>query len=86
MPPWIFGPMMQKVPGVDKINVSSVQIYSIMSSAKAEGGKVPNTTIPAYIDVRDLAKLQILALTTPAAATKRFIVGHPMTFNQFADA
>jgi hypothetical protein len=24
-------------------------------------------------------------LTTPGAANKRFVVGHPVTFNQFAD-
>jgi len=37
------------------------------------------------IDVRDLAKLQILALTTPGAANKRFLVGHPVIFNTLAD-
>lgn len=38
------------------------------------------------IDVRDLAELQILALTTPGAANKRFVVGFPMMFNRFAEA
>lgn len=38
------------------------------------------------IDVRDLAELHILALTTPAAANKRFVVGFPMMFNRFAEA
>lgn len=36
--------------------------------------------------MRDLAELQILALTTPAAANKRFVVGHNMFYNDFADA
>jgi hypothetical protein len=38
------------------------------------------------LDVRDLAKLQVAALTTPAAANKRFIVGRPMIFNDIATA
>lgn len=43
-------------------------------------------TDPTQIDVRDLAELQILALTTPGAANKRFVVGFPMMFNRFAEA
>lgn len=35
--------------------------------------------------MRDLAKLQILALTTPGAANKRFVVGHSMIFNDVAE-
>ena len=38
------------------------------------------------IDVRDLAHLHILALTTPAAANKRFVVGRPILFNSLAQA
>src|ERR1700761_5829745 len=40
----------------------------------------------SQIDVRDLAKLHILALTTPGAANKRFVVGRPILFNDVADA
>ncbi|KIV96959.1 hypothetical protein PV10_00769 [Exophiala mesophila] len=85
-PPLIFGPMEQKVDSADKINFSTSQIQSILNSGKAEGGKVPATMFPGYIDVRDLADLQVLALTTPAAANRRFVVGHTMFFNDFADA
>ncbi|KIY02364.1 uncharacterized protein Z520_02502 [Fonsecaea multimorphosa CBS 102226] len=85
MPPLIFGPMLQKVAGVEKINFSNGLIYAIMNSKKSESGKVPATASPGCIDVRDLAKVQILALTTPGAANKRFVVGHPIIFNQIAD-
>lgn len=44
------------------------------------------TLQPVQIDVRDLAELQIRALTNPGAANKRFVVGFPMWFNDFADA
>ncbi len=36
--------------------------------------------------MRDLAKLLILALTTPGAANKRFVVGQPLIFNNLAEA
>src|SRR5271155_416953 len=32
------------------------------------------------IDVRDLSTLLLLSLTTPAAANKRFVVGHPSSY------
>ncbi|OAL26636.1 hypothetical protein AYO20_09977 [Fonsecaea nubica] len=86
MPPLIFGPMLQKVTGVEKINFSDGLIYAIMNSKNSETGKVPATAFPGCIDVRDLAKIQIRALTNPGAANKRFVVGHPMIFNQIADA
>ena len=38
------------------------------------------------IDVRDLIQLHIDALTTPAAANKRFVVGHPFKSQDIADA
>lgn len=36
--------------------------------------------------MRDLANLLLLALTTPGAANKRFVVGQPLIFNDLADA
>ena len=51
MPPLIFGPMLQKVAGVAKINFSNTQVYGIMNSAKAEGGKVPGTMFPGYVSL-----------------------------------
>ncbi|OAP64523.1 hypothetical protein AYL99_00495 [Fonsecaea erecta] len=85
MPPLIFGPMLQRVAGVEKINFSNGLIYAIMNSKKSESGKVPATAFPGCIDVRDLAKVQILALRNPGAANRRFVVGRPMIFNQIAD-
>lgn len=52
MPPLIFGPMLQKVPNVEKINFSNNLIRGIMNSALAEGGKVPNTMFPGYVSQR----------------------------------
>ncbi|KAJ5558391.1 hypothetical protein N7535_008598 [Penicillium sp. DV-2018c] len=84
MPPLIFGPMLQKVSGLNRLNFSTNQIYSIMNSADGDG-KVPPTAFPGSIDVRDLAAMHIAALTNPAAADKRFVVGQPMLFDEIAD-
>ncbi|ETI19921.1 hypothetical protein G647_08936 [Cladophialophora carrionii CBS 160.54] len=85
MPPLIWGPMLQPVKDIGRINFSNSLIKAIMDSKSSETGKVPNSAFPAWIDVRDLAKLQILALTTPGAADKRFLVGRTMIFNHVAD-
>lgn len=58
MPPLIFGPMLQKVPSVGKINFSNAQFHSIMNSAKAEGRKVPSTMFPGYVSRRVYSSLQ----------------------------
>jgi len=86
MPPLIWGPMLQPVASASKVNFSNTLIHAIMNSKSSEGGKVTNTAFPGCIDVRDLAKLHILALTTPGAANKRFVVGHPVLFNEVAAA
>ncbi|KAJ5440239.1 uncharacterized protein N7458_011237 [Penicillium daleae] len=85
MPPLIFGPPLQKVETITKLNFSTMQIYSIMNSAQTGSGTVPATAFPGFIDVRDLAELHIAALITPAAANKRFVVGHAISFDEIAD-
>lgn len=57
-----------------------------MNSAKSETGTVPNTMFPGYIDMRDLVDMHIAALTNKEAANKRFVVGHPVRFDELADA
>ena len=52
MPPLIFGPALQKIESVDKINFSTMQIYSIMNSAKKNNGTVPPTMFPGYVSTK----------------------------------
>ena len=85
-PPLLFAPMLQYVKSADKANFSTSLIYQIMNSAKSENGQVPNTMFPGWIDMRDVADLHIASLTNPDAANKRFIVGHPVKFDQLAEA
>ncbi|KAF1997641.1 NAD(P)-binding protein [Amniculicola lignicola CBS 123094] len=80
LPALIFGPPIQAVSSVKKLNFSTNVVYSMFNGTQEE---IPNThagMFPSYIDARDLAYAHVKALTTPAAANKRFLVGgEPLT-------
>jgi nucleoside-diphosphate-sugar epimerase len=59
---------------VKSLNFSSATFYSLFSGENA-GKPVPGTMFPSYIDVRDLADAHVKALTTPATAGKRYLIG-----------
>ena len=86
VPPLLFAPALQYLESAAKANFSISLIYNLMNSAKSDGGMVPNTMFPGWIDMRDLAEMHIAALTNPGAANKRFLVGHPLKFDWLADA
>jgi len=83
LPALIFGPVIQPVKSLDKLNYSSSVFYSLFNGSNST---VPPTTFPSYIDVRDLAHAHIKALTTPEAANKRFLIGGTkMTYSAIVD-
>lgn len=51
MPPLIFGPPLQKVETITKLNFSTMQIYSIMNSAQTGSGTVPATAFPGFVSI-----------------------------------
>jgi nucleoside-diphosphate-sugar epimerase len=72
LPALIFGPPIQPVRSIDGLGYSSNVFYSLWNSTHP---KVPPTTFPSYIDVRDLAAAHLRALSNPEAANRRFLVG-----------
>jgi nucleoside-diphosphate-sugar epimerase len=72
LPALIFGPPIQPVTDLKKINYSSDVFYSLFNGTYET---VPPTSFPSYVDVRDLATAHIKALTVPSVANKRFLVG-----------
>jgi nucleoside-diphosphate-sugar epimerase len=50
-PGLIFGPMEQKLNGIDGVNFSMGLVWSILNSEKGNGGVVPNTMANAYVSV-----------------------------------
>jgi len=57
MPPLIFGPVLQKIESVDKVNFSTKLIYNIMNSAKDNNGTVPSTMFPGYVSTKRSERL-----------------------------
>ncbi|KAH8821926.1 hypothetical protein F5884DRAFT_817204 [Xylogone sp. PMI_703] len=72
LPGLIFGPPIQPVTDLKKINFSTDVLYSLFNGTH---DATPPTPFPAYIDVRDLAAAHIRSLTVPAVANSRLLVG-----------
>ncbi|GAA6026123.1 hypothetical protein JCM11491_002807, partial [Sporobolomyces phaffii] len=72
-PPLIFGPPQQPIDSMDAINTSSGAVWSIVDS-----DQVPETSFPVWTDVRDIAKIHVLATTRDAGKGQRYltIAGH----------
>lgn len=71
-PAMVFGPLLSTklLPSVDKLNVSNNIIWSVATSSNG----IPPTKAPLYIDVRDLAAVEVKALTCEKAANARYIL------------
>jgi nucleoside-diphosphate-sugar epimerase len=75
LPALIFGPPIHPVTSLQKMNYSTDVFYALFNGSL---DVVPPTSFASYVDVRDLAAAHIRALTTPAVANRRFLVGgHP---------
>ncbi|KAJ3852270.1 D-lactaldehyde dehydrogenase [Lentinula lateritia] len=76
-PPFVFGPVTHDVPTLSALNLSAAQFHSIVVGHSDEGGKTAQelrSTGNSWIDVRDLAEAQSLALQTENVANERVIV------------
>lgn len=83
LPALIFGPVIQPVKSVEKLNYSSNVLYGLFNGSNTS---VPPTTFPSYIDVRDLAYAHVQALTKSESANKRFLIGgENMTYSAIVD-
>jgi nucleoside-diphosphate-sugar epimerase len=69
-PPMIYGPNTNK-PDLNKLNTSSQDIYRFMNGSTTE---IPETTFPAFADVRDVAKAHRLAYENPKSAGQRYFI------------
>jgi nucleoside-diphosphate-sugar epimerase len=72
LPGLIFGPPIQPIKSLKKINYSSDVFYSLFNGSNTD---VPPTSFTSFVDVRDLAYAHVKSLTTPAVANQRFLIG-----------
>jgi len=66
----VFGPPAQPYETMSQLNESVAQQWAIYSGAVTE---MPPTDFPVWVDVRDLARLQVAALTNPRAKNQRYL-------------
>ncbi|KAK5655308.1 hypothetical protein OQA88_5875 [Cercophora sp. LCS_1] len=80
LPALIFGPPIQPLSkGLKSLNYSTNVIYSFINGTY---DKVPDTTFPSFVDVRDLAEAHVAALTSEGARDKRLLVdGKVVTYS-----
>ncbi|KZT56867.1 NAD(P)-binding protein [Calocera cornea HHB12733] len=70
-PPIIYGPPLQPEVTTSNLNTSTYVVWELLSGQAKE---IPDTTLPIFIDVRDLAYLQVSALTNEKAKNQRYFV------------
>ncbi|GAA5884120.1 hypothetical protein JCM6882_002147 [Rhodosporidiobolus microsporus] len=72
-PPMIFGPPPQVIESLDSLNTSSAAVWGVVDKKE-----ISPASFPVWVDVRDIAKLHVDAVTKDEAAGERFlcIAGH----------
>jgi nucleoside-diphosphate-sugar epimerase len=81
-PPMVYGPIAHTT-DLKHLNTSSADIYRLIDGSEKD---VPDTGIPAWVDVRDLAEVHVLAYEKPEAAGQRyFTVSGRYTYQQICD-
>lgn len=82
-PPMIYGPIVQQVTDMRKLNTSSADIYRLIDGSEKE---VPPTGFPCFADVRDVAEAHRLAFEKEEAANQRyFITGGNFLYEDWCD-
>ncbi|KZP01481.1 NAD-P-binding protein [Calocera viscosa TUFC12733] len=74
-PPIMFGPPLQAELSIKGLNTANGIVWDLLSGRVKE---LPETKMPIFVDVRDLAYLQVAALTNEKAKNQRYLAisGH----------
>ncbi|OCK76200.1 NAD(P)-binding protein [Lepidopterella palustris CBS 459.81] len=86
-PPMIYGPLRHSVPKIEDLNESTMRIWNLfLKPENTPKTEMPPNGLHLYVDVRDIAKAHLLAMTTPSAGNTRFLVtAGTVTSQQIAD-
>lgn len=71
-PPMVYGPVKYPVKSLDSVNTSNQLLADIISGKHKSG--LPQTQLPLWIDVRDVALAHVKSVETEEAANKRIFV------------
>ncbi|KAJ5690173.1 hypothetical protein N7462_004565 [Penicillium macrosclerotiorum] len=72
-PPATLGPLKHSIHSIKDLNESNSRIWRL-SCQSSKSTPMPYIPVHTYVDVRDLARVQIQAMLVPEAANHRFIV------------
>ncbi|KAK4699734.1 hypothetical protein P7C70_g6524, partial [Phenoliferia sp. Uapishka_3] len=81
-PPLIFGPILHDVKSAASLNTSVGAFYAFLTGAKKDDDAM--APLGSYIDVRDVAKLHVDALSIEEAGGKRFAASSGSFYYQLA--
>ncbi len=73
----IYGPLLQKVDSIDKINTSSKVVYDILHNKEAEDPLTYSEALGLWVDVRDVALAHVVPLEKSAEAAGRRLFTTP---------
>ena len=76
-PPMTFGPVVHPVHSVSALNETNAMLWRVATGMSP----LPNVLVPFWIDVRDLARVHVEALTKPGAGGKRYTPASPEHFS-----
>ncbi|KAH8802452.1 hypothetical protein F5884DRAFT_471759 [Xylogone sp. PMI_703] len=79
-PPWIFGPSINPIKNLDRLNESTEAIWKLVNAKS-----IPPTDFAGFCDVRDAAAAHLRAFETSEAAGKRLLTGSHFDYQTAAD-
>ncbi|KAJ3580226.1 hypothetical protein NPX13_g337 [Xylaria arbuscula] len=86
-PSMVFGPLATKPQSAGELNESNMMLWKVIGPAAGAPATLPPCRFNFWIDVRDLAEIHVLALTTPAAGGNRYVpvAPEPFTYEKAAE-
>ncbi|KAI0172965.1 ketoreductase [Hypoxylon sp. FL1284] len=82
---YTYGPVQRNLPSLEAINTSNQRIRD-MVQGKMKDGLQPTAPVVTFVDVRDVARAHLRAMTVPEAGGNRFyIVGGHFSNKRIAD-
>jgi nucleoside-diphosphate-sugar epimerase len=81
-PPWVFGPSLNPLTNLDKLNESSETIWNLVNGSLKT---LPANDFLGFVDAEDLGHAHLLAFENKDAAGERFIIGSHFDYQSAVD-
>lgn len=81
-PPWVFGPQLNPITNLEKLNESTEAIWRLINGSLKE---IPPHDFMGFVNATDIANAHLLAYENDAAAGERFLVGSHFDYQTAID-